>query len=122
MRISAPGYEAKAVPVVLKPHANRIASPIDLSGIEIADLQYFIVFQSFEGNDVVAELRDGMTIGIAKPRPRRRIRGRLGARSFTGEESSGPGTPLPRRCSDTLHAFPVDRSITTVRRIVSSTT
>ena len=65
LRISAPGYEAKAVPVVLKPHANRIASPIDLSGIEIADLQYFIVFQSFEGNDIVAELRPVNSDGTA---------------------------------------------------------
>ncbi len=57
LTISAPAYEPKTVPVTLKKGKNRLEEPVDLVGVEIPNLDHFIIFEDLEGNDIVQEIR-----------------------------------------------------------------
>ena len=65
LTISAPGYEPESVPVSLRRGANRILEPIELAGTGIPDLQYFLVFETIVGGDIVSELRPVNSEGTA---------------------------------------------------------
>ena len=65
LEISAPSYEARTIPVTLKRGANRLAAPVELVGSAIPDLAEWIVFEQWEGNDVVQELRPVSSAGPA---------------------------------------------------------
>ena len=57
MKIMAPSYETVLIPVVLKRGENILEEPIDLVAYEIPDLQRLIIFESYEGIDIVQEIR-----------------------------------------------------------------
>ena len=65
LEISAPSYQAQTMPVTLKRGANRLAEPVELVGLEIPDLAEWIVFEQWEGNDIVQELRPVSSAGPA---------------------------------------------------------
>ena len=65
LEISAPSYEAQTIPVTLKRGANLLADPVELVGREIPDLAEWIVFEGWEGGDMVQELRPVSAAGPA---------------------------------------------------------
>jgi len=65
MRLSAPSYETKIVPVIIKKGNNSIAEPIDLMAYEIPNLEKFVIFEEYEGSDIVQEIRPVGTDGAA---------------------------------------------------------
>ena len=65
LEISAPAYVAQAIPVTLKRGANQLAEPVELVGLEIPDLAEWIIFEQWEGNDIVQELRPVSSAGPA---------------------------------------------------------
>ena len=65
LEISAPSYVAQTIPVSLKRGENRLADPVELVGREIPDLAEWIIFESWEGGDLVQELRPASAAGPA---------------------------------------------------------
>ena len=65
LQISAPGYLPASVPVKLHRGANRLALPIEMTGIEIPGLQRFYFFESNDGGDIVSQIRPVGTDGHA---------------------------------------------------------
>ena len=65
LEISAPSYQAQTIPVTLKRGANRLAEPLEMVGLEIPDLAEWIIFEQWEGNDIVQELRPVSSAGPA---------------------------------------------------------
>jgi hypothetical protein len=65
LTITASGYEPVSVPVQLTRGANRLAQPIELRGVEIPDLNGFVVFEQPAGGDIIAQLRPLGTDGRA---------------------------------------------------------
>jgi hypothetical protein len=65
LEISAPFYEARTIPVTLKRGENRMPEPVELVGKEIPDLAEWIIFEGWEGGDLVQELRPVSTAGPA---------------------------------------------------------
>jgi hypothetical protein len=65
LTITASGYEPVSVPVRLMRGANRLAQPIELRGVEIPDLNGFVVFEQPAGGDINAQLRPLGTDGRA---------------------------------------------------------
>lgn len=65
LTIVAPGYEPVSVPVRLTRGANRLAQPIELHGVQIPDLNGFVVFERPAGGDIIAQLRPLGTDGRA---------------------------------------------------------
>lgn len=57
LTIEARGYEPVAVPVTLKRGANRLATPLRMTGVEIPSLVGFAIFERRSGADLVGELR-----------------------------------------------------------------
>jgi len=57
LQISAPGYNTLSIPVALKRGANRLDEPVDLAGLEIPGLDYFLLFERLEGADIKVEIR-----------------------------------------------------------------
>jgi len=57
LEISAPGYKPMSVPVVLHRGANRIARPVEMTGLEIPGLARFVLFESLDSSDIVVQLR-----------------------------------------------------------------
>ncbi len=57
MKISAPSYETVSIPVNLKKGGNILEKPIDMLAYEIPGLQKFIIFEKYEGTDIVLEIR-----------------------------------------------------------------
>jgi hypothetical protein len=55
--IGALGYQEVDLPVTLHRGVNRLGKPIDMVGIEIPDLTRFVLFESLDKGDIVAELR-----------------------------------------------------------------
>ncbi|MDE0024538.1 MAG: hypothetical protein OXP69_09030 [Spirochaetaceae bacterium] len=65
LRISAPSYQEQTIPVTLKRGENRRAEPVELVGREIPDLASWIIFEGWEGGDLVQELRPVSSAGPA---------------------------------------------------------
>ena len=65
LEISAPSYQALTIPVTLKRGANRLAEPLELVGLEIPDLAEWIVFEQWEGNELIQQLRPVSSAGPA---------------------------------------------------------
>ena len=65
LEISAPFYQPLTIPVTLRRGANRLAEPVELVGLEIPDLAEWIIFEQWEGNDIVQELRPVSSAGPA---------------------------------------------------------
>jgi hypothetical protein len=57
LELSAGGYRSQAVPVVLHRGANRIARPIEMTGLEIPGLTRFVLFESLDNSDILVQLR-----------------------------------------------------------------
>ncbi len=57
LQFSAPSYEPVTVPVTLKRGRNVLQEPVQMRGLEIPDLDHFILFEELEGSDVVVEIR-----------------------------------------------------------------
>ncbi len=57
LTVSAPAYVEQSIPVTLKKGRNALESPIDMVGYEIPGLDHFIIFEDYEGNDIVQEIR-----------------------------------------------------------------
>ncbi len=65
LAISAPSYEPVKVPLTLKRGRNVLAQPFDLRGLEIPNLDHFILFEEPQGSDLVVEIRPVGTDGQA---------------------------------------------------------
>ena len=65
LEISAPSYQTQTIPVTLKRGENRLAEPVELVGREIPELAQWIIFESWEGGDLVQELRPVSAAGPA---------------------------------------------------------
>ncbi len=63
--LSAPAYRGVTVPIVLRRGANRIDRPIEMTGTEIPGLTRFVIFESLDNTDIVAQLRPVGTDGKA---------------------------------------------------------
>jgi hypothetical protein len=57
LQLSAPGYQALSVPVMLRRGNNRLAAPVDMAGREIPGLGGFLMFETLDGNDIVVQVR-----------------------------------------------------------------
>ena len=57
LRVSAPSYTSREVPVHLRRGENTLEEPIDLVGYEIPDLSHFVVFEDLLGNELIAQVR-----------------------------------------------------------------
>lgn len=65
LTVSAPSYEPASVPVALKRGRNALPDPIDLVAYEIPNLDRFIIFEDYEGSDLLLEIRPVGTNGQA---------------------------------------------------------
>lgn len=65
LEISAPFYAPQTIPVTLKRGANLLADPVELVGQEIPDLAEWIIFEGWQGGDLVQELRPVSAAGPA---------------------------------------------------------
>jgi hypothetical protein len=79
VEISAPGYEARSVPVGLHRGTNRLETPLDLVGLEIPGLGSFLMFETLDGNDIVVQVRPVERQAPASARGDRSYRGGGGA-------------------------------------------
>jgi hypothetical protein len=61
----APHYQSRTIEVDLRRGENALEEPIELTGYEIPNLARFVAFESFEGRDVVTELRPVSVSGRA---------------------------------------------------------
>jgi hypothetical protein len=57
MTISASGYDTVTAPVTIKKGDNTLDAPIDMVAYEIPNLERFIIFEEYEGGDIVQEIR-----------------------------------------------------------------
>jgi hypothetical protein len=57
LKISAPSYISKEVPVRVKQGKNTMGEPIDLVGYEIPTLDHFILIEDVEDGEFVTEVR-----------------------------------------------------------------
>jgi hypothetical protein len=107
LEISAPGYRPLSVPVMLHRGANRLGAPLDLVGREIPGLGGFLMFESLDGSDIVAQVRP---VGKATSTAVNRGAGgailnhpcldlRVGCRVFVQmtPNTTGPGAPFERQ-------------------------
>ena len=65
LKLFAPSYIPRTVPVNLKRGENVIEKPIELDGYEIPNLDYFIIFEELDGTDIVQEIRPVSSEGPA---------------------------------------------------------
>lgn len=65
LQAAAPHYESKRMEIELQRGANELPDPLELSGYEIPNLARFIVFERFEGGDIISELRPISAAGRA---------------------------------------------------------
>lgn len=65
LEITADGYQPVSIPLTLKRGTNRIVKPIDMIGLEIPGLKKFYFFESWDGEDILAELRPVNSAGTA---------------------------------------------------------
>jgi hypothetical protein len=65
LKLVAPSYVPKTVPVNLKRGENVVEKPIELVGYEIPDLDYFTIFEELDGTDIVQEIRPVSSKGPA---------------------------------------------------------
>jgi hypothetical protein len=57
LEISAPSYIPVSLPLTLKRGKNVLDDPLEMTGYEIPNLDHFVIFESFEGDDIVSEIR-----------------------------------------------------------------
>ncbi len=55
--INAPSYIPMSLPLELKRGKNDLADPVEMIGYEIPSLDHFVIFESFDGNDIISEIR-----------------------------------------------------------------
>ena len=65
LEIKAPSYESVSIPITIKKGENIVKKPIDLIAYEIPNLNNFIIFENYEGNDIVQDIRPVEPNGIA---------------------------------------------------------
>ncbi|MGA2764158.1 MAG: hypothetical protein ABSG17_12395 [Spirochaetia bacterium] len=63
--LSAPGYQPQAIPIHLAPGANTLSRPVEMVGLEIPNLDHWIIFESSGSQGIVCELRPVGTDGKA---------------------------------------------------------
>ncbi len=63
--LSAPDYQEQAIPVVLRRGVNRLASPVEMTGLEIPKLDHWIIFEKAGDQGIICELRPVGTDGKA---------------------------------------------------------
>ncbi len=57
LQIEAPYYESFSVDIDIRRGENRIPAPIELTGLEIPDLQRFVIFEEKSGSSYQLEIR-----------------------------------------------------------------
>ncbi|RKX82420.1 MAG: hypothetical protein DRP58_10345 [Spirochaetes bacterium] len=57
IKVSAPYYKSAIIPVLIKKGRNNLPQPIELTGLEIPNLSYFVPFEQIEGRDINIEFR-----------------------------------------------------------------
>jgi hypothetical protein len=57
LEIVAGSYQSITIPLILKRGANKLQKPVEMVGLGIPDLTNFIIFESREAGDIVAEIR-----------------------------------------------------------------
>ena len=65
LEIDAPSYATQTIPVALRRGENRLADPIDLVGLEIADLERWVVVEERVGEGIALQLRPVSDAGPA---------------------------------------------------------
>ena len=65
LEITAPSYKPILIPVTLKRGINELQAPVNLKGFQIPDLKEFIIFNNYEGLNIVQQIRPVSTNGRA---------------------------------------------------------
>lgn len=63
--LKAPSYQKVTLPITLKRGKNVIEEPVELMAYEIPTLDYFYIFEEYQGRDLIMELHPVGTDGTA---------------------------------------------------------
>jgi len=65
LKVSAPSYVSREVPVEIRRGENTLEQPVDMTGYEIPNLDHFIMIEDVEEGELVTEVRPVGTDGRA---------------------------------------------------------